>query len=162
MKDFQKLYEENKDFIFRFLLKLCRNDDLAEELTQEAFFRAYMNFSSLREEKAAKVWLCQIAKNCFFAACKEQQNKIFIEESETKNVFLSESTPETSYLEKELSSELAFAISSLEEPFKEVFLLHVLGGASMKSISEIYGKSESWARVIFYRARQKLCALLNN
>ena len=61
---------------------------------------------------------------------------------------------------EELSEETEKALNQLEEPFKEVFILHVLGNVSMKSISEAYGKSESWARVIFYRARQKLLSIL--
>ncbi|MEE0967820.1 MAG: sigma factor-like helix-turn-helix DNA-binding protein, partial [Clostridia bacterium] len=49
-----------------------------------------------------------------------------------------------------------FCLHELEEPYKEVFMLSVLGGFSLKDISLVFGKSESWARVTFYRAKQKL------
>ncbi len=159
MIDFEKLYENNQSFIFKFLLKMCDNADLAEELTQEAFFRAYMNLSKLREEKASKVWLCQIAKNCYFAWYNSQKNVVFLDESKEK-IIRSPNEPEAEYLQKELSEETANALNQLEEPFKEVFILHVMGNVSMKNISEAYGKSESWARVVFHRARQKLIEIL--
>mgnify|MGYP002518603378 CR=1 FL=1 len=47
-------------------------------------------------------------------------------------------------------------LHDMEEPYKEVFMLSVLGGFSLKDISAIFGKSESWARVTFHRAKQKL------
>ena len=65
--DFEKIYSENSDFIFKYLMKLCGNASLAEELTQETFFRAYMNFSGLRDENKVSSWLCQIARNTYFA-----------------------------------------------------------------------------------------------
>ncbi|MBO7254118.1 MAG: sigma-70 family RNA polymerase sigma factor [Clostridia bacterium] len=160
MIEFKKLYEDNQNFIFKFLLKMCENADLAEELTQEAFFRAYMNIPMLREEKAAKVWLCQIAKNCYFAWYNHQKNTVFLEDTNVEQIIVSSNEPEMEYLQKELSEETEKALNQLEEPFKEVFILHVLGNVSMKSISEAYGKSESSARVIFHRARQKLLSIL--
>ena len=54
MLDFEKLFLENQSFVYRYLMKLCGNHSLAEELTQETFFRAYMNLTGLRnEEKGA-------------------------------------------------------------------------------------------------------------
>ena len=67
MTDFEKLFIDNRDFIFKYLMKLTRDSSLAEELTQETFFRAYMNYSSLRDKEKVSVWLCQIAKNTYFA-----------------------------------------------------------------------------------------------
>lgn len=47
-------------------------------------------------------------------------------------------------------------VHSMAEPYKEVFLLRVLGELSFKEISHIFGKSESWAKVTFFRAKIKV------
>ena len=153
MTDFEQLFSENCDFIFKYLLKLTRDVSLAEELTQETFFRAYINYASLRNKEKASVWLCQIAKNTYFAWCKEQRNIAPLE--------LAEAVPgddlvEEAFIQKELSQKALHCLHRLDEPYKEVFMLCVFGGFSLKDISSLFGKSESWARVTFYRAKQKL------
>ena len=70
--EFEELFNKNRDFIFKYLMKLSRDASLSEELTQETFFRAYMNYPSLRNKEKASVWLCQIAKNTYFTQKKEQ------------------------------------------------------------------------------------------
>ena len=153
MTEFEKLFRENRDFIFKYLMKLSRDYSLAEELTQETFFRAYMNFSSLNDKEKARMWLCSIAKNTYFAYCNEQKKKdsydILEEMSDGDDI-------EEKIIRKELSKEALMCLHKLEEPYKEVFMLSVFGGFSLKEISGIFGKSESWARVTFYRAKEKL------
>lgn len=153
MTDFEKLFEDNREFIFKYLIKLSQNDSLAEELTQETFFRAYINFSSLRNEEKASVWLCQIAKNTYYAWYNEHKKTDSFENAE----FRSEAESiEEAFLQKELSRKALTHLHKLEEPYKEVFMLFVFGGLSHKDISSLFGKSESWSRVTFYRAKQKL------
>ena len=60
------------------------------------------------------------------------------------------------FVQKELSQNTLICLHELEEPYTEVFMLSVFGGFSLKDISLVFGKSESWARVTFYRAKQKL------
>ena len=151
--DFEKLFEKNKSFIYKYLIKLCKNSSLAEELTQETFFRAYMNITSLKNENKVSVWLCQIAKNTYFAWYNENKKLLPFDESQ-----ILDNSPDVADLfsEKELSEKVLLCLHQLEEPYKEVFMLSVLGDLSLKDISKLFGKSESWARVTYYRAKQKL------
>ena len=153
MLDFEMVFRENNQFVFRFLMKLCGDVSLAEELTQETFFRSYMNISALRNEEKVAVWLCQIAKNTYFAWFNEQKRKQPISQPISAN-----STPDLAELfeEKELAGRAFSVLNALEEPYKEVFMLSVFGGLSLKDISAMFGKSESWARVTYYRAKQKI------
>lgn len=153
MADFEKVFNENREFIFRYLMKLAKNSSLAEELTQETFFRAYMNFSSLRDENKVSVWLCQIAKNTYYAHYNEHKKTDLYEDAELQG---DSTDAEEIFLQKELSQKALSCLHDLEEPYKEVFMLSVFGDYSLKDISALFGKSESWARVIFYRAKQKL------
>ena len=153
MLDFEMVFQENNQFVFRFLMKLCGDVSLAEELTQETFFRAYMNLSALRNEDKVAAWLCQIAKNTYFAWFNEQKRKQPISQPTP-----ADSTPDIAELfeEKELAGRAFSVLHALEEPYKEVFMLSVFGGLSLKDISAMFGKSESWARVTYYRAKQKI------
>ena len=153
MPDFEMVFRDNNQFVFRFLMKLCGDASLAEELTQETFFRAYINLSALRNEEKVAVWLCQIAKNTYFAWFNEQKRKQPISQPISAN-----STPDIAELfeEKELAGRAFSVLHALEEPYKEVFMLSVFGGLSLKDISAMFGKSESWARVTYYRAKQKI------
>lgn len=153
MLDFEKIFRENQGFIYRYLLKMCSNTSLAEELTQETFFRAYMNLTGLRKEEKVTVWLCQIAKNTYFAWYNQQKKLQPLEEAE-----ISDTTPDLAdiFTQRELSSAAYTCLHKMDEPYKEVFMLCVFGGLSLKEISSLFGKSESWARVTFYRAKQKM------
>ena len=153
MTEFEKLFNDNRDFIFRYLLKITRDATLAEELTQETFFRAYMNYASLRSKEKASAWLCQIAKNTYFAWYKEQNKHDNVENFETISDGIS---VEDAFVHKELSQKALQCLHELKDPYKEVFMLSVFGGFSLHDISLAFGKSESWARVTFYRAKQKL------
>lgn len=153
MQDFEMVFQQNKALIFRFLMKLCGDASLAEELTQETFFRAYMNFSALRDENKTTAWLCQIAKHVYFAWYNQQKKHASLEQTA-----VADGTPDIAQLfeEKELAGKAFACLHALEEPYKEVFMLAVFGGLPMKRISELFSKSESWARVTFYRAKQKI------
>jgi len=155
--EFEKLFNENREFIFKYLVKMTHDPSLSEELTQETFFRAYMNYASLRNKEKASVWLYQIAKNTYFAWYNEQKKKASLDVLET--VSISENIEDV-FVQKELSQKALRCLHELEEPYKEVFMLSVFRGFSLKDISSIFGKSESWARVTFYRAKQKLLEVM--
>lgn len=158
MLDFEKVFQENQSLIFRYLMKLCGNESLAEELTQETFFRAYMNLTGLHREEKVTVWLCQIAKNTYFAWYNEHKKLQPLDEIDQ-----SENNPDLAeaFVEKEFSANAYACLHKMDEPYKEVFMLCVFGGLSLKDISGLFGKSESWARVTFYRAKQKLMEGMN-
>lgn len=151
MADFEGLYREHYKLVYHMLLSLCRDSALAEELTQETFFRAYINLARLRSDAAAAVWLCSIARNQYFQWRREQRRLVPLEEGVPAAGSMEEQT-ET----RVLSAQAMEGWKSLEEPYREVFSLHVFAELPLKEISRIFGKSESWARVTFYRAKQKI------
>ena len=153
MPDFDAIFQNNHALIFRLLMKLCGDVSIAEELTQETFFRAYMNLSALRDGNKVTAWLCRIAKNTYFTWYHHQKRHY-----EIAHQLLSASAPDIADLfeEKELADRAFACLDALEEPYREVFTLCVFGSLSLKDISAMFGKSESWARVTYYRAKQKI------
>lgn len=150
---FDEIYVQYFDDVYRYILAICHNDSIAEEITQETFFKALQKIESFRGECKLRVWLCQIAKNTYFSYCNKQKKQ----DSEEK---LKDAADEITFEEKLLHKETALAIHkklhSLAEPYKEVFSLRVFGELSFGEIGELFKKNESWARVTFYRAKLKL------
>lgn len=153
MLDFERVFRENNCLVFRFLMKLCGDVSLAEELTQETFFRAYMNLSSLRDEGRVSAWLYQIAKNTYFAWFNDQKRQKSIAQ-----LVHDLSAPDIAerFEEKDLAERAFACLGALEGAYREVFMLYTFGELSLKEISIMFGKSESWARVTFYRAKQRI------
>jgi len=154
MGDFETLYHEYGKTVYCFLLSLTRNEHLAEELTQETLFRAIMNVGSFREDCKISVWLCQIAKNLYYEHQKKTKRNISLED--TSDQFVSGVNIEKVFEDKETANRILLHLHDLEEPYKEVFMLHALGDVSLKQISELFGKSDSWARVTYYRAKNMI------
>ena len=150
---YEKLFLEKRELVYRYLFSLCRDPVLAEELTQETFFRAYINFGSLRNREKAGVWLCSIGKNCFYTWYREQKRVQPQEVPESETV---STDPEEVYIDGESYRALHDSINALEDPYGQVLKSRVVDGLSLQEISRIYGKSESWARVTFYWAKEKL------
>jgi len=125
---------------------------VAEDLTQETFFRAYKHLDDFQGNCSLTTWLYQIAKNLFVDYLREDKKYGKLELNEEiagrDNVSLVE--------EKENLKRLYRMIHQLDEPYKEVFLLRYNEELSFRELGEIFHKSENWARVIFYRAREKL------
>ncbi|MDR1002562.1 MAG: RNA polymerase sigma factor [Oscillospiraceae bacterium] len=151
MSDFEKIYEQYGKRVYYFLLSLCRDEDLAEELTQETMLRAIMNIGSFRKESKLSTWLCQIAKNLYFEWQKKSRRTVPLDE----NASLADCGEdiEERLSDKEDAQRILRRLHLLGEPYKEVFTLHALGGVSLTEISKLFGKSDSWARVTYYRAK---------
>ena len=150
---FDEVYNLYFDDVYRYVLAISHSESIAEEITQETFFRALQKIESFRGDCELRVWLCQIAKNFYYSYCKKQMKQI----SEKS---INKLTDETSVEEKLLVRETAFAIHKklhrLEEPYKEVFSLRIFGELSYYDIGKLFEKNENWARVTFYRAKLKL------
>ena len=150
MTDFQEVYDLYFKDVYRYALSLSRDPDVAQEITQETFFKALKNIGSFRGQCRLYVWLCQIAKNTYFSYSQKQARAApELELSSGEN-------PEDRLLAKETAFEIHKLLHHLPEPYKEVFSLRVFGQLPFSQIGELFGKTESWARVTYHRARLKI------
>lgn len=140
--------------VYRYLSALCRNPDLAEELTQETFFRAVKYSKSFDGNVKVTTWLCKIAKNVYFTYLQKNKNSIVREIRED------EMTCGEDISDKENCRDIYKAIHRLDEPYREIILLRIHTDLNFSDIGNIFGKSDSWARVTFYRGKEKLRKLL--
>ena len=79
LKEFEELYQMYFKDIFLYIKALSKNDNLAEEITQETFFKAMKVIHKFKGECDIRVWLCQIAKNTYYTWCKKNQRVVFEE-----------------------------------------------------------------------------------
>ena len=161
MLNIQEVYEKYFTVVYRYLLSLSHNTHIAEELTQETFFKALKKVDDFRGECDLRVWLCQISKNTYYDYLKK--NKKYVPEAQNE---LSEDVFSTDFIQDFSDKETAFRVHKvlhkLSEPYKEVFSLRVFGELSFTTISSLFGKSESWARVTYHRACKKIREELNH
>ena len=160
--DIEKLYREYFTPVYRYTLSLVHDPDMAEEITQETFFRALKKINDYRGEASLKVWMCQIARNLSFDTLKRQSKTTALtkhDDDESDDYELpagSESDPEEQLLRKQTAMKIHRILHDLKEPYKEVFQLRTFGDLSFAEIGELFGKSESWARVTYYRSRMMI------
>lgn len=152
VKDFEKIYSEYYDIVFQYVLSLCANEVLAEEITQEAFFKALKNIDTFRGECKLSVWLCQIAKNTFSDATKRQKRQT----DYPLELIQSDESMEEKLYDSDTAFQIHRVLHILDEPYKEVFWMRTFGELSFKDIGVLFDKSESWARVTYYRTKIKI------
>lgn len=140
--------------VYKFLLSLCYEEELAEELTQETFYQAVRSVDRYDGSCKVSTWLCQIAKHLWFREMERRKRKGTSEL--TADMESLEKPVEEQLLVKEEKMELFRKVHVLDEISKEIVLLRVTGAFSFKEIAELFGKNENWARVTYYRAKQKL------
>ena len=126
---------------------------MAEEITQETFFKALNSLDSFDGKCKVSVWLCQIAKNTYISICRKEKH---LDHDTDTGLLVSSQTIEDIYLSRESAFEIHKILHKLPEPYKEVFSLRAFGELSYEQIAELFGKTETWARVTYHRARLKI------
>ena len=155
MQDIEKIYKEYFETVNKYLFCLTHNNDISEELTQETFCKAVQKIHTYKGECKMSVWLCQIAKNLWYDLCRKNKKILKTEETELLEV------QDLNSLEDQIISNdekitLYRKMQSLDEKTREVMYLRITGELTFKEIGVILNKTENWARVTFYRGKNKL------
>lgn len=150
--DIETLYQDYFSVVYKYVLSISKDSLTAEEITQETFFKALKKINEFRGESSIKAWLCQIAKNTYFDLIRRRGKYDALPdeyEDPRENV-------ETTYAKKEDAMAIHRILHRLPDPYKEVFSLRAFGELSFSDIGELFGKSDSWARVTYCRAKLKI------
>ena len=153
MADFDSIYRQNADTVFRFLLARTGSVDLSEELTQETFYQAIKSIDRYDGKSTISSWLCGIAKNLLYAHLREKsKGPVSIETVPEPAIASAEEMVES---REELQAVMR-AIEDYPDPGGEILKLRLFGGLSFKQIGKIMNHTETWARVNYYRAKQAI------
>lgn len=154
-KDISEYYEQHGQLVYRYLLKLCSDESTAEELTQETFYQAIRTIDRYRGECKPSVWLCQIARHCWYKYLeKNRHTKNSVEPDE--NIVSEEPLPEDAAVAADEKMRIYIRMQKLREDVREVLYLRILGELSFAEIGRIMGRTENWARVTYFRGKKEL------
>ncbi len=147
----EEIYRQYAQTVYRYLLSMTRDGDLAEELTQETFYQAIRSSERFDGSCSVSTWLCAIAKNVLRTYRRKHPDAEDVDEQT-----LTVQSAETEAVSEAGRLELLKQLHALREPYREVLYLRVFGSLSFREIGEVQGKSENWARVTFYRGKELL------
>ena len=146
-----EIYQQYAKTVYKYLLSRTHREDLAEELTQETFCQAIRAIDRFDGKCKLSTWLCAIAKNVHLTYLRKHPALEDIDEVE-----IPVASAEESALDNLGKLQMIRMLHRLEEPYREVTYLRVFGELSFAEIGEVLGKTENWARVTFYRGKEKL------
>lgn len=150
---FEKLYETYYMRIYSYAMTLAKKQYIAEEITQETFYKAFTAKNTFRGEADIMTWLCAIAKNLFFDEMRRQsKNAEMLADTDADSGINIEREME----HRDTSYRIHLALNELEEPYRKVFELRIYGELSFRDIGILCEKTENWARVTYHRAKLKL------
>ncbi|WP_295587563.1 RNA polymerase sigma factor [uncultured Oscillibacter sp.] len=154
--DLHEAYARHARTVYRFLLSQCGDADLAEELTQETFYRAVCSIGRYDGTCKLSVWLCQIAKHLWYQHLRREKRESPLPEDGGETLLPPAPSAESETLDRAGRTDLLRRVHGLPEPVREVVYLRSFGGLSFREIGDVLGKTETWARVTFYRGKERL------
>ncbi|MCI8811893.1 MAG: sigma-70 family RNA polymerase sigma factor [Oscillibacter sp.] len=149
----EELYQQYVQIVYRFLMSACRDSRLAEDLTQETFLRAWESLERFDHSCRISTWLCQIAKHTLYQHWEKYGRE---RPAEPDPQIPAPENTETQALRRIELAEVLEAFQALGPDMRQVVSLRAMDGLPYKEIGEIMGKSENWARVTYFRAKEIL------
>jgi len=156
VEDIEIYYKRHGRQVYYFLMSMVHNQNLAEELTQETFYQAMKSIKNYRGECKPSVWLCQIAKHVWYHYLEKNKKENSMNIDEIESEILRYGSAEDEIIKRQEKVYLYKKIQLLNETMRDVIYLRLASDLSFMEIGEIMGKSETWARVTYYRAKNKL------
>ncbi len=156
MSSIEEIYREYFKDVYLYILRLSGNEQIAEDITSDTFFKAIKGINSFREDCDIRVWLCQIAKNSYFTYLKKNKHLKSIDETQLINLPSIETNPEDKAVDKDLAERIRLVLHDLPDTYREVYMWRVFAELSFKEIGQIFGKTENWACVTYHRARMMI------
>lgn len=152
--DFQSVYQNYFKDVYIFLLGLSSNPDIAQEITQETFVKALHAINRFDGSKDIRAWLFTIARNTFYSEQKKRSR--FSKQELCEAITADDDSVEEALANADYAFQIHRFLHTMKEPYKEVFSLRVFGELSFEKIGMLFGKSPSWARVTYYRAKKQI------
>ncbi len=153
MTEFESVYRTYFRDVELYLRAICKDELLAEELTEQVFFQALKALPEFRGDCDIRTWLCAMGRNCYLSHLRKHRPSENIDELQIPD-------PRASIEEQITDRSQAMAIHrilhDLPEPYKEVFSLRIFGQLSFEDIGGLFGRTANWACVTYHRARRKI------
>lgn len=156
MEEIEEVYRKYFSHVYRYMLRLSGQEQIAEDITAETFLRAMKGIRHFRGECDVRVWLCQIAKNLYFTSIRQKDRIAATDHQFLQNLSGASPDPEYAAIQYENVSKIKKILQTTEEPYRGVFYERVFEELSFAQIGQRYGKTANWACVTYHRARAKI------
>lgn len=157
--DFEALYRENHSRVYAFLFKLCGDHYLAEELTQETFYQAFLSIHRFRGGCEMFTWLASLAKHSYYKYLRKQKKRADEIDVDTLMRYcqdeLSES-PEEIYMRDVTAQSVRRRLKALPDKVRDVMILRIYAELPFAQIGATLGITENSAKIIYFRAKKKI------
>lgn len=154
--EIEKIYRTYFRDVLLYIRRLSNDDHIAEEITSETFYKAMRSIDSFRGDCDIRVWLCQIAKNCYYTYLKKQRWVDSIEDAILADISSQDETVEERLSRQDEAMQIQKILHDISDPYKEIFMWRVFAELNYKQIGRLFGKSENWACVTYHRARNMI------
>ena len=151
--------------IYLFLLKMCGNAELAQDLTQETFYQAILSLHRYSGGSDMFTFIAAIAKHTYFKYLrKNKQSLSDLSLNDLAGMLSDTGSFDPAYLCERAGDELYLrsAVESLDEKYRDVVFYRIYGDMTFAQIAQAMGITENSAKVIFCRAKKKLKEGLQN
>lgn len=153
MTEFETIYRTYFRDVELYLRAICKDESLAEELTEQVFFQALKALPKFRGDCDIRTWLCAMGRNCYLSHLRKARPTENIDELQIPDP---RKTVEERITDREQAMAIHRVLHDLPEPYKEVFSLRVFGQLSFQDIGGLFGRTANWACVTYHRARAKI------
>ena len=154
MQNIEEMYNKYSEIVYKYVFCLTGNEDTAEEIVQETFLVAVRDINKFRGECKISTWLCQISKYIWYKRLKKEKKETPLDI--LQDSLLIENSIEENFCDKESKIQLFKKLQELDEDTRNVMYLRIFGNFEYSEIAEIMNKTSNWARVVFFRGKQKL------
>lgn len=157
LDDIELIYRKYYKYVKSYACSLCLDESVAEDIAQETFYKAINSYDKFNHQCKIETWLCRIAHNIFVNTKRRKP---------TENIdnilhLTADCNVEESIIKTDNIKIILKYATELPSPYKEVFYMKTLGDFSYEVIADVFGKTESWARVTYHRAKQKIAERMN-
>lgn len=154
-RNMDDIYRQYAIPLKKFVMTMCHNETIAEDIVAETFYKAIKNIDSFKEGNIF-TWLCTIAKNTYFNQVKKKENENYSLDDENMPEPVAKDSVEDQCMDKESRLDLYRNMQKLEPLERDVIYMRIFAGLSYKEIGDVIGKTETWTRVTYFRSKEKL------
>lgn len=154
MQNIDEMYNKYSEIVYKYVFCLTGNEDTAEEIVQETFLVAVKDINKFRGECKISTWLCQISKYIWYKRLKKQKKEISLDM--LQDSLLIEESMEENLCNREDKIQLFKKLQKFDDETRNVMYLRIFGNLEYAEIAEIMNRTSNWARVVFFRGKQKL------
>lgn len=153
MTEFETVYRTYFRDVELYLRAICKDESLAEELTEQVFFQALKALPKFRGDCDVRTWLCAMGRNCYLSHLRKTKGTEQIDELQIPDP---RKSIEEQIIDRSQAMTIHRLLHDLPEPYKEVFSLRIFGQLSFEDIGSLFGRTANWACVTYHRARRKI------